>query len=54
MLTNDLVKKHKTKAAQEKVYTDLKDQDWTFYTSIKRQMMKKQNSQHAKLGMAIR
>lgn len=44
VLKDELAQKYKSKRAQEQIFNEKKDNQWTFYISLKRQMVKKQNA----------
>lgn len=54
ILRDELRIKYKSKKALEKLYHDKKDDQWTTYISLKRQMVKKQNAIQHKIGKALK
>jgi hypothetical protein len=53
VLKEELRLKYKSKRALEQLYQDKKEDQWTFYISLKRQMIKKQNAIQTKLGKVM-
>lgn len=49
-LKNELAKKYKNKVSQEQIYAEREEDQWTFYISSKRQMVKKQSALRKKLN----
>uniref|UniRef100_A0A7S3CPI6 Cyclic nucleotide-binding domain-containing protein n=1 Tax=Strombidium rassoulzadegani TaxID=1082188 RepID=A0A7S3CPI6_9SPIT len=53
VLKDELRLKYKSKRTLEQLYQDKKDDQWTFYISLKRQMVKKQNALQNKIGKML-
>jgi hypothetical protein len=49
-LKDELKTKYKSKRSLEQLYQDKKNDQWTFYISLKRQMVKKQNAMQNKIN----
>jgi len=50
ILREELRSKYRSKKSLEELYEKKKDYQWTFYISLKRQMVKKQNASQARLS----
>ena len=53
VLKSELAQKYKSKRAQEAIFKDKKDDQWTTYISMKRKMVKRQNNLQNKMGIVM-
>ena len=52
-LNNELKKKYKNKRIVEDLFMSKKNDEWTFYMSLKRQMVKKNNAAQLRVGKLL-
>lgn len=54
VLKDELRLKYKSKRQLEQLFNDKKEEQWTSYISLKRQMVKKQNAMQQKIGRSLK